>query len=93
MIDFFLLRTRNEFNFVRFYSTELLEAVGVLDDLVTNEQSETAENLKQRLLGKVSDIRSAVRSRFDSDNIKEWMATDRMLTLGAAVGAMCGFLL
>ncbi len=60
---------------------------------MTDEQSQTAENLKQRLLSKVSEVRLAVRSRFDSDNIKEWIAADRMLTLGAAMGALVGFLL
>lgn len=91
--SFFFFLILDDTYFIQFSSTEVLEAVGVLDDLVTDEQSQTAENLKQRLLGKVSEIRTAIRSRFDSDNIKEWMEADKMLTLGAAVGALLGFLL
>lgn len=75
-----------------FVATEMLEAAGILDtDTYTN--SESAQNVKQRVLSKVGDVRKAVHRQFDGKNIKSWMESDKMGTIGAATGAFFGFLL
>jgi hypothetical protein len=75
------------------YSTELLNAMGVLDDLVTEDQIETGLSFQQKAIGYVSEIRSSIKSKFDSRNIKDWLESDRSATIGAAAGAIVGFLL
>ncbi|VEU33554.1 unnamed protein product [Pseudo-nitzschia multistriata] len=75
-----------------FVATEVLEAVGVLDRN-TAEESESTENLKRKAISKIGEIRTSIRRRLDGKNIKRWMETDRMGSLGAAAGAFVGFLL
>ena len=75
-----------------FVATEMLEAVGILDtELYTN--SEPAKDIKNRVLMKVGDIRNSIKQKFDGKNIKKWLESDKMATLGAATGAFFGFLM
>ena len=76
-----------------FVATEVLEAAGILDMETTFADRESSESFKRKAINKIGEIRKSVRSRFDSENIKEWMKTDKMATLGAAAGAFFGFLL
>lgn len=76
------------------FSTEVLEAAGILDmDKAFDSAGIEKESIKRRALNKVSEIRKSVRDKFDGDNIKKWMKTDKMGSLGAATGAFFGFLL
>ena len=77
------------------YSTEVLNAAGVLDDIpsLSEEQSEMAENVKRRALSAASGFRTTLRKRLNPENFKSLMETDRMATMGAAAGAFVGFLL
>ena len=75
-----------------FVATEMLEAAGILDtEVYTN--SEPAKDIKNRVLSKVGDIRNSIRNKLDGKNIKKWMESDKMGTIGAATGAFFGFLL
>ena len=75
------------------HSTELIHAMGVLDEIVTDEQRETGMNFQEKAVAYVMEIRSHVKSKFDSENIKAWLESDRSATLGAAAGAIAGFIL
>lgn len=78
-----------------FIATEVLNAVGVLDDIpkFSDDQTEITESLKRRALTYASDFRTMVRKRLNPEKIKSLMETDRMATMGAAAGAFVGFLL
>eukprot|EP00529_Nitzschia_sp_RCC80_P041994 CAMPEP_0113456654 /NCGR_PEP_ID=MMETSP0014_2-20120614/9000_1 /TAXON_ID=2857 /ORGANISM="Nitzschia sp." /LENGTH=177 /DNA_ID=CAMNT_0000348117 /DNA_START=52 /DNA_END=588 /DNA_ORIENTATION=- /assembly_acc=CAM_ASM_000159 len=76
-----------------FVATELMHAMGVLDEFVTAEHRETGMNIQEKAVAYVSEIRSSIKSKFDSDNIKAWLESDRSATLGAAAGAIAGFML
>ena len=67
--------------------------MGVLDEFVTDEHRETGMNLQEKAVAYVSEIRSSVKAKFDSENIKAWLESDRSVTLGAAAGAIAGFIL
>ena len=77
------------------FSTEVLNAAGVLDDIpsLSEEQSAMAENVKRRALSAASGFRTTLRKRLNPENLKSLMETDRMATMGAAAGAFVGFLL
>mmetsp|Transcript_22767 Transcript_22767/g.49534 ORF Transcript_22767/g.49534 Transcript_22767/m.49534 type:complete len:171 (+) Transcript_22767:155-667(+) len=75
-----------------FVATEVLEAAGILDKDAFTE-TEATESIKRKAIGKIGDIRTSIRRRLDGQNIKRWMETDRMGSLGAAAGAFFGFLL
>jgi hypothetical protein len=75
------------------HRTELMQAMGVLDEYLTEENMANGMNFQQKALGYVSEIRRSIKSKFESENIKAWLETDRAATLGAAAGAVAGFLL
>ena len=77
------------------FSTEVLNAAGVLDDIpsFSEEQTEVAEGLKRRALKYANGFRTTVRKRLNPENIRSLMETDRMATMGAGAGAFVGFLL
>lgn len=80
--------------FFTFFSTEVLEAAGILDmDKAFDSAGIEKESIKRKALSKVSDIRKSVRDKFDGENIKKWIKTDKMGAFGAATGAFIGFLL
>ena len=77
-----------------FFSTEALEAAGILDmDQAFDSNGIEKESVKRRALTKISELRTTVRQKLDGENIKKWMEQDRMGVLGAATGAFFGFLL
>ena len=91
------LAVRSAVKFVKiagatFVATEVLDAAGIFE-IEQFADSETQENMKQRALTKIGDLRKAIRSRLDGKNLKRWMESDKMGTLGAATGAFFGFLL
>lgn len=77
-----------------FVATEVLSAVGVLDEIpsLSEEQTEVAQQLKQRAVAFANNFRSTIRRRLNTDNIKRLMETDRMVTMGVATGAFVGFI-
>jgi uncharacterized membrane protein (Fun14 family) len=75
-----------------FIATEVLEAAGILD-VDSYVDTEATENLKQKAISKIGDIRKSIHKRFDGNNLKRWMEKDKMGTMGAAAGAFFGFLL
>jgi hypothetical protein len=75
-----------------FVATEMLEAAGILDTDTFGE-TESSQNIKRKAISKIGDFRKAIHTRLDGNNIKRWMETDKMGTLGAAAGAFFGFLL
>mmetsp|Transcript_16201 Transcript_16201/g.37538 ORF Transcript_16201/g.37538 Transcript_16201/m.37538 type:complete len:162 (+) Transcript_16201:50-535(+) len=75
-----------------FVATEVLEAAGILE-MDTLTQSESSESIKTNAINKIGEFRSTIRKRLDGKNLKRWLETDRMGTLGAATGAFFGFLL
>mmetsp|Transcript_17663 Transcript_17663/g.19127 ORF Transcript_17663/g.19127 Transcript_17663/m.19127 type:complete len:172 (-) Transcript_17663:259-774(-) len=76
-----------------FIATEVLEAAGILDmDKAFDSAGIEKESIKRKALSKVSDIRKSVRDKFDGENIKKWIKTDKMGAFGAATGAFIGFL-
>jgi predicted phosphatase len=89
-VSYFLFPTTFSF----FFSTEALEAAGILDmDQAFDSNGIEKESIKRRALNKISEIRTTVRQKLDGENIKKWMEHDRMGALGAATGAFFGFLL
>jgi len=75
-----------------FVATEVLEAAGILD-MEALAESESSAGIKRKAITKIGEIRTSIRRRLDGKNIKKWMETDRMGSLGAATGAFFGFLL
>jgi hypothetical protein len=75
--------------------TEVLNAAGVLDNIpsFSNEQIKLAESMKRRALTIASDFRQTVRKRVSPEQLKSFMESDRMATMGAAAGAFVGFML
>ena len=91
---FFSLFFFFSYNFFSF-STEALEAAGILDmnDQAFDSNGIEKESVKRRALTKISELRTTIRQKLDGENIKKWMEQDRMGVLGAATGAFFGFLL
>ena len=90
------LAVRSAVKFVKiagaaFVATEVLEAAGILE-MDTFAETETSENIKQKALSKIGEVRNSIHKRFDGKNLKRWMESDKMGTLGAAAGAFVGFL-
>jgi predicted phosphatase len=93
VIFFFHFSSSFSYNFF-FFSTEALEAAGILDmDQAFDSNGIEKESVKRRALTKISELRTTVRQKLDGENIKKWMEQDRMGVLGAATGAFFGFLL
>jgi len=80
-----------------FIATEILEATGILDNMDgvfdSSADGMEREGIKRRLLNKISDFRTFIRSWFDEFNLKRYLEQDKMGTLGCAAGAFFGFLL
>ena len=74
-----------------FVATEVLEATGILE-MDTFADSEASESIKKTAINKIGEFRNSIRKRLDGKNLKRWMETDKMGTLGAATGAFFGFL-
>jgi len=78
------------------YSTEVLNAAGILDEVKGSfipDSSEMLEGVKQRALSAANDFRTTVRKQLNPEKIKELYASDPMSTMGLATGAFVGFLL
>lgn len=75
-----------------FVATEVLDAAGIFE-IEQFADSQSTENLKQRVLSKVGDIRQAIKRKLDGKQLKRMLESDRMGTIGAATGAFFGFLL
>ena len=91
------LAVRSAVKFVKiagaaFIVTAMLEAHGILDT-DTIADGEASQNIKRKAISKIGDFRRAIHTRFDGNNIKRWMESDKMGTFGAATGAFFGFLL
>jgi len=75
-----------------FVATEVLDAAGIFE-IEQFADSQSTENMKQRALSKIGDIRQAIKRRLNGKQLKQMLESDRMGTLGAATGAFFGFLL
>lgn len=73
-----------------FFSTEVLEAVGVIDmdDLVSEQQS---ESMKQRVMTRLGGVKRSITSM----DLKEMFNDPKQKAgaMGIAAGALLGFLL
>ena len=77
------------------YSTEIMHAAGVLDEVKGTfipENNEMLENVKQRALSAANDFRTTIRQRLNPEKIKEFYEADPLATMGVATGAFVGFL-
>ena len=77
------------------YSTEIMNAAGVLDEVKGTfrpEHSEMMEGVKQRALSAANEFRTTIRQRLNPEKIKEFYDADPLATMGVATGAFVGFL-
>jgi hypothetical protein len=77
-----------------FLRTEVLHYTGLLEELkLSEEQTDMMQDLKGGIMKRAEGFRVQVRRRLNPLTVKKFVADEKSVTVGAAGGAILGFLL
>jgi hypothetical protein len=77
-----------------FRRTEVLHYTGLLEELkLSEEQTDMMQDLKGGVMKRAEGFRVQVRRRLNPQTVKQFVADEKSVTIGAAGGAILGFLL
>lgn len=96
-LDFLALVSSNldPATYLFFRRTEVLHYTGLLEELprFSEEQTDMMQDLKGGIMKRAEGFRVQVRRRLNPVTVKKFVADEKSVTLGAAGGAILGFML